>query len=421
MDKSILLEKFTVIGVNHRLAPVPVRELFAMSNEQLSDLYKDASMNGIPGMLVVSTCNRTEVLALTSDAQMLSILLTKHSNGTMDAFREYGFIKHGEAALKHFFRVSVGLEAQILGDLQIIKQVKEAYQSSIDNVMSESVIHRMMQSVMRTHKRSRNETSLGTGAATTAYAAVQMAKKEMKSFRGKKVLLVGAGKIGKVTCKNLLSMGAENVTIVNRSVDRAEDLGSRFNVSVSTMDKLDIELAKADLVICATGALKPVIHASHFELADPEADRKVLIDLSVPRNIAPDVDSLPFVSLINMDMLSDAMDETFRARESNIPLVENIINEEIDEFCNWLSSLKVVPTIKALNEKFDDIRKYEIERFRHKMTSDSLEQVEYLTRRIVNKIVAHSIEHLKENKNNQEELAKVLQEMYKIGPEDTLK
>lgn len=414
MDKSILLEEFTSIGINHRAADVAVRERFSLSREKQLEMMRDGMGQGICGMLIVSTCNRTEVLARTSDATLLSILLTSHCDATLEDFRQFGFIKHGEAGLSHFFRVATGLDSQILGDLQIIKQVKEAFSTSIEAGMADSVMHRLMQSINRTHKRSRNETTLGSGAASTAYAAVQMAKSALGSFRGKKILLIGAGKIGKVTCKNLLSMGASDVTIINRSYERAENLGGKFSVKVAPIEKIDIELARADVAIVATGAEKPVVIAEHFELADPDAGTKLIIDLSVPRNVSPDVERLPFIRLINMDMLSDKLDETFREREANIPLVEKIISEEMDAFCDWLSQLRVVPTIRALNEKFDQIRKSELERYKHKLSEDALSQIDLLTRRIVNKIVAHSIEHIKENKDREEEVTRIIRDMYKI-------
>ncbi|AXJ02061.1 glutamyl-tRNA reductase [Cyclonatronum proteinivorum] len=417
MDKSILLEKFTLIGINHHLADVRVREKFSLSWEEQSTLLEDAKVQGISGMIIVSTCNRTEIFATTSDAELLSILFCKHSKGSMGEFKEYGFIRHGEHALRHFYRVAVGLEAQILGDLQIIKQVKESYRLSSDLGLADSVIHRLMQSVTRTHKRTRNETSLGMGAASTAYAAVQLAKRRMKKLTGKKVLLVGAGKIGKVTCKNLIAMGASDVTVINRNMTRAERLSMRFPVNVAPIKNIDIEIARADLIIVATGASHAVINHGHMDLCDPEAGEKLMIDLSVPRNIADEVGEMPFVHLINMDMLSDTLDETFRERQANIPHVERIIEEEFDQWCTWLSELRVVPTIRAINTKFDQIRRKEIERFRHKMNEETMTQVEHLTQRIINKIVAHSIEHLKENQGRTEEVTRIIHDMYKIGDE----
>ncbi len=418
MDNSILLEEFTAIGINHKRASVTVRECFSLSVDQQRNLLRDAAEHGIPGLLIVSTCNRTELLAHAPDAELISLLLVKHSGGTAEDFREFGFIKHGEDAVRHIFRVAVGLEAQILGDLQIIKQVKEGYKHAVDTGMADASLHRLMQFVSRTHKRSRNETSLGVGAATTAYAAVQLAKKEMQSFRGRKVLLVGAGKIGKVTCKNLISMGAADVTVVNRNPDRAEKLSNRFEIKISDFKNLDIEIARADLVIVATGAPQAVITNEHFELCDPDAGVKTLIDLSVPRNISTSVNDLSYVNLINMDMLNDRLDETFREREANVPQVEAIIEEEFEAFCQWMREKRVVPTIRALSDKLDAIRRAEVERFRNKLTEDTIDHVDHLTRRIVNKIMAHSIDHIKGSQEKQEEITKVIRDMYNISEEN---
>ncbi|MFW6346979.1 MAG: glutamyl-tRNA reductase [Cyclonatronaceae bacterium] len=414
MDKSILLEKFITVGINHQQADVVVRECFSLNWQQQQAMLADAREQGIGGMLILSTCNRTEIFATSSDAELLCILFVKHAGGSMQQFQEHGFIKHGEDAVRHIYRVAVGLEAQILGDLQIIKQVKEAYKLSADMGMADATLHRLMQSISRTHKRSRNETDLGVGAASTAYAAVQLAKRSMEKLTGKKVLLIGAGKIGKVTCKNLIAMGASDVTVINRNMTKAERLSMRFPVEVAPMKNIDIEIARADLIIVATGAPHAVINLGHLDLCNPDGPVKMMIDLSVPRNIAQEVGRLPFIDLVNMDMLSDTLDETFREREANIPLVEQIITESFEDFCSWLSQLRVVPTIKALNSKFDSIRKQELARFKHKLADDTMSEVDHLTERIVNKIVAHSIQHLRENQGR-DDIARVIQEMYKIG------
>lgn len=414
MDKSILLEKFTTVGINHEQADVVVRECFSLNWQQQQAMLEDARAQGISGMLILSTCNRTEIFATTSDAELLSILFVKHAGAGMKQFQEYGFIKHGEDAVRHIYRVAVGLEAQILGDLQIIKQLKDAYKLSADMNMADAMLHRLMQSISQTHKRSRNETDLGIGAASTAYAAVQLAKRSMKRLAGKKILLVGAGKIGRVTCKNLIAMGASDVMVINRNMTKADRLSMQFPIDVAPMKNIDIEIARADLIIVATGAPNAVINMGHMDLCNTDGPVKMMIDLSVPRNISQEVGQLPFVDLVNMDMLSDTLDETFREREANVPKVEQIIDESFEDFCSWLSQLRVVPTIKALNTKFDSIRKQELSRFKHKLADDTISQVDHLTERIVNKIVAHSIQHLRENEGR-EDVARVIQEMYKIG------
>jgi glutamyl-tRNA reductase len=189
-----ITDQYIVIGVNHHRASVPVREMFSITGEGRLQLIRDAEIMGIPAVIVLSTCNRTEILARNIQPDTLIDLLIRHSRGSRELFDDNGFVMRGISAIRHFFRVSTGLEAQILGDLQIIRQVKEAYEISAEMDMVDRFTHRLMQAVFRTHKRSRNETSLGIGAATTAYAAVQLARRRMKSLPAKRFFLSGPEK-----------------------------------------------------------------------------------------------------------------------------------------------------------------------------------------------------------------------------------
>ncbi len=411
------IDEFSAVGINHWKADVALRECFSLSPEHKKAYLEDARIIGLRDVIIISTCNRTEVFARTSRPGILAELLIKHSGGNTEAFDRFGFSFSGEEAVRHLLRVTVGLDAQILGDLQIVKQVKEAYECTHSLGMADTVLHRLMQFVLRTHKRSRSETDLASGAATTAYAAVQFAKKNLRTLKSKNILLVGTGKIGKITCRNLMNMGARNVTLLNRNRQRAENLGERFQLPVSGLENLNKELAKADLVIVATGADRPVIGREQLSGLTGTDRKVVMMDLSVPRNIDPALEDHPNVELVNMDLLSDTTDEAFRRREENVPKVEAIIDEEIGNFRIWLSEQKVVPTIRALNEKLHDIRLREIEKFRGKIPDSSIEHVDHLTRRIVNKIMAHSIDHLKENHEAPEEITRLVHSMFKLEPE----
>lgn len=419
MEHASILRDFVVIGVSHWYADLAVRERFALSGEAQRALLQEADAIGLGGIIILSTCNRTELFARSDRAEMLVGLLVKYSRGTRAEFEKFGFTKHSDEAVRHFYRVAVGLDAQILGDLQIIKQVKTAYELAADYNMLDGVMHRCIQSVFRAHKRSRNETSLGSGAATTAYAAVQAARHELHTLRDKRVVLVGTGKIGKVTCMNLISMGVRQVTLVNRSAHKAEKLAERFAVDVAPMAALTECMSQADLVIVATGASEPILRAEHVhDMRRSGATQSlVLMDLSVPRNIDPAIGELDNVRLINMDMLNDRLDETYKDREANIPLVEDIIDEELLDFKKWYTEQRVVPTIKALTRKFDDIRRQEVERFARRFGDDEARIAEKLSRRIVNKILAYSIDHLKDQNGAAEDVTRVVHDMFKIEPE----
>lgn len=411
---------FCAVGINHWKADVALRERFSLSEVQKKAFFEDARNRGLLNLLVISTCNRTELFAFDADPVLVVDLLVAHSAGTRDDFDRSGFVCRGEQAIRHLLRVAVGLDAQILGDLQIIKQVKQAYEYTCERGVVHAVMHRLMQFVLRAHKRSRTETGLASGAATTAYAAVQFARKELKSFRNKSILLVGTGKIGKITCKNLLSLGARNVTLLNRSRGRAELLGERFALPVADFNRLPEVLAEADLAIVATGADRPVIGREHLARLEKTARRLVMLDLSVPRNVDPEIEDHPNVKLVNMDHLNDTTDEAYRRREKNVPLVEAIIDEEIANFQTWLSEQKVVPTIRALGEKLHGIRNLEMDKFRNRIPETAHAEVDHLTRRIVNKIMAHSIDHLKEHHDDPGEVTKLVRSMFKLESESNL-
>jgi glutamyl-tRNA reductase len=406
-------DSFTVIGINHWDAPVEMREKFSIAEKQKKLLLDGARREGITSLFVVSTCNRTEIYARDTTPHELIRLLTTYSNGSLEEFHKYGFEYEGFRAAEHLSKVATGLDSQILGDLQIIKQVKEGYELSSDYNLVDGQMHRLMQHVFRAHKRSRNETSLGNGAATVAYAAVKFANRTFENLNNKNILLVGTGKIGKVTCKNLVNLGASKLTLINRTRDRAEFIAGRFNLEVADMEHLPEQIADADLVIVATGATDPVITMEHMDVSVNNPKFKVMLDLSVPRNIDPEVGNLHFVDVANMDMLSDVTDEAYRKREKEVPLVKKIIREELNQFGLWLREQRVVPTIKALIDKLDSIRDEEMDFFRNKISEGDVDKVENLTRRIVNKIAAYSIEHLRDH-HQSEEVTKVVEDMFKL-------
>lgn len=407
------ISDFCTVGVNHWEATIDVRERFSLKNAQKKELISGAKREGIDSLCVISTCNRTEIFAQNASPQELIRLLITYSNASLEEFHNYGFEKEGRRALEHLFQVTVGIDSQILGDLQVVKQVKEAYElaSDLDAVSGE--LHRLMQHVFRAHKRSRNETSLGKGAATTAYAAVKFAIKTFENLKDKNILLIGTGKIGKVTCKNLINLGARKLTLINRTRDRAEFVADRFDLQVAGMEHLPREIADADLIIVATGAGKPVVTLDDMKPSILNPSFKVMVDLSVPRNIDPEIGDLSFVDLANMDFLTDVTDEAYRKREENIPLVKKIIDDELTDYQNWISKQKVVPTIKALTNKFDTIREDEFEFFKNKISDTDRDKVENLTRRIVNKIAAYSIEHLRDH-HESEQVTRVVHDMFKL-------
>lgn len=407
------IQDFTTIGINHWDAPVEIREKFSLNSDKVSLLLEGAAREGINSLFIVSTCNRTELFAQGVTTQELIRLLTTYSRGTLDEFHNYGFELEGERAIQHLFKVATGLDSQILGDLQVVKQVKEAYEFSSSRDMISGELHRLIQHVFRAHKRSRNETSLGHGAATVAYAAVKFAVRTFDNLTNKNILLVGTGKIGKVTCKNLVNLGASKLTLINRTRGRAEFVADKFNLEVADMAHLPDQIADADLIIVATGSSEPVIRPEHMLPSIKNPKFKVMLDLSVPRNIDPKVAALDFVDVANMDMLSDVTDEAYQKREKEVPLVKKIIEDEIGNYMLWLEEQRVVPTIKALTQKFESIREDELSFFKNKIETNDFDKIDNLTRRIVNKLAAYSIEHLRDH-HHSDEVTEMVKKMFKL-------
>jgi len=409
------LHSFIAVGINHWSAPVEVREHFSLSKSQQKSLLCKAKHLGLNGILVISTCNRTELFAYQADSDTLAELLTEYSNGSAQEYQKYGFETFGEDAVRHLYEVTVGLDAQILGDLQIIKQVKEAYEISQEVDIVNAPVHRLVHSVFKTHKRIRHETDLGGGHASVASAAVRFAQERMTDLKNKSVVLVGTGKIGKVTCKNLVGLGVETITLVNRNKEKAADLADRFKVNYAPMTQLDEMVEQASLIIVATGANMPILNVAHIP---NDGKHRVFLDLSVPRNIDPDVGEMPNVELANMDDLENETDEARNKRKESVPKANQIIRAELLEYRQWLDEQAIVPTIKALTEKLEFIRQQELDRMKHHFENGDMKKVDLLTHRIVNKIAARSIDLLKDEKQQKKEVTDLIQAVFDLKTEE---
>lgn len=390
-----LLKDFASIGINHWSAPVTIREHFSLSEARKLALYEDAKILGIKQLIVISTCNRTELFSYEAKTSDLVELMIKFSSGTAKEFEEHGFTTTGEDAIRHLFEVAIGLDAQILGDLQIIKQVKDSYDNAHLAQMVDSQLHRLMQIVFKSHKRVRKETDLGMGTASVASAAVQFAQHHFRNFSEKHVVLVGTGKMGKITCKNLINLGVKKITLVNRSTEKAERLATLFDVNYASFDELTQVLSSADLVIAATGAQKPVINFSHLSEVGTKGSKRFYIDLSVPRNIDEDVKQHPEIVLINMDDLQSSMDQTYSKRKASVPLANQIVRFELNEYLNWLTEQQIVPQITELHQKLESIRFTELEKIRHQFEAKDWEKIELLTHRIIRKIANEQVEQIR--------------------------
>lgn len=381
--------RFSAIGISHWKSEVSIRELFYLDKHRRELL--DFHTQDIPGgVLMLDTCNRTELYAF-CDPDILISALCKSTNTDKKFFEEHGYVHEEEDAYNHLFKVGTGLDSQVLGDVQIIQQVKQAYKEAKKRNMS-GEFHQLIQAVFRAHKRSRSETDFGRGTASVGFAATQLALNHFSDLSSIHILLVGAGKMGKISCKNLISNGATHISVMNRTIDRAKQLASSFDIKAHAFSELQDEIKEADLIIAATGANKSILHPKHFKGIEKH---QLVLDLSVPRNVNPAVSEMEHVTLIDMDSIHEANQKALEKRERAIPKIKDIIEEEKRDFINNVKrSRYLLPRIKEIDHRLSDITDAELERVKNKMDEESFSQMEEVTRRIKKKIMAIHIDRI---------------------------
>lgn len=381
--------RFSVIGISHWKSEVSIRELFYLDKHRrkLLDFHTEVIPGGV---LQLDTCNRTELYAF-CEPEVLISALTKSTNTDHEFFEKHGYVHTDDDAYNHLYEVGTGLDSQVLGDVQIIQQVKQAYKVAKKRGLS-GEFHQLVQSVFRAHKRSRTETDFGKGTASVGFAATQLALDHFKNLEDIQILLVGAGKMGKVSCKNLVSNGANHISVVNRSIDRAKELASSFDIQAHSFSELESEIKKADLIITATGAHKPILYPDHFR---ENNKHQLVLDLSVPRNVEPEVGEIENVTLIDMDSIHEANERALKNRERAIPEIKQIIEEEKGDFLRTIKrSRYLLPRIKEIEHRLSDITDGELDRVKNKMDEESYSQMEEVTRRIKKKILAIHIDRI---------------------------
>lgn len=382
---------FNVIGISHWKSEVSIREHFYLNTSRKASL--DEIIGEIScGVMMLDTCNRTELYGFCTAGELVS-LLCKATGTDISFFKKYGYVYTGDEAINHLFEVSLGLDSQILGDVQIIQQVKQAYNEASDRGLC-SEFHQLIQSVFRAHKRSRTETEFGKGMASVGFAATQTALDFFPNLKKTSILLIGAGKMGKVSLKNLISNGAQHITIVNRTIQKAKHLANSFDIQALSMNSLDEEVKKADLIITATASEQPVIYKHHFEGVE---SKKLIIDLSIPRNVDARVDEIEAITLIDMDSINALTGEALKKKKELIPALHAIIDEEKMDYLNKLErSRRVQPRIREIDNKLTDITQGELDRIKNKLDPEAFEMLEEVTYRIKKKILAVHINRIDE-------------------------
>ena len=367
------IANFYAVGLNYRKTDAAIRGQFAVSNQQYLSILSHASLQHLNELFILSTCNRTEIYGFAAHPDQLIGLICSGTNGNADVFRERCYIKNGPEAVEHLFSVGAGLDSQLLGDYEIVSQLKTAVRFAKQNGSTGSFTERLVNCVLQASKNIKNQTKLSGGTVSVSFAAVEYIREAIKNIAGKKILLLGIGKMGRNTGKNLSDyLGTKNITLINRSPEKAVDLAAELGLKYAPSEELHQHLQESDIIIVATNAEQPLVTASQLR----GHGQKLIIDLSIPCNVETAVGELPGVHLVNVDELSKSKDNTLRQRESEVPKARQILAEYINEFKEWYEMRRHVPVLKAVKTKLHEINSdpFFLPLYKHQVSSNFTDQ-----------------------------------------------
>ena len=382
------------ISINHRTAPVELRESLFLSEEEVRSLIDKAKTGLLKEGLILSTCNRTEIYGIPADSTLntphLQNFIIENKNTVKTNTENFqSFISRD--SLEHLFRVATGIDSLLIGDNQIYKQVKDAFRISEEMRFAGFLMKRVFDSALKAGKRAITETVISEGAVTVAYAAVQLIEKIFSSLNKKSALVIGTGETGEIAAKHLIDRGIEKLTLTNRTLDKAEKLALKLNASVIPFVQFKNSLHYFDIIISATSSENILLSKEDVKAAMKKRDfaSMVLMDIAVPRDIDPESKQIDYVFYHDIDSLNIIVEQNLLKRKAEIPKVQKIIDEELDSFFEWYNSLQSAPTIKTLRDHFEAIRNEEVEKNINKFSSEDREKLEIVTKRIINKILHH--------------------------------
>ena len=346
------ISTFFIAGINYKKSDATIRGQYAINNDQYAALLTLAPQFGIKELFILSTCNRTEIYGFSENAVSLSKLLCTQTQGSLDNFVAMSYVKNGREAIEHLFEVAAGLDSQILGDYEIIGQIKQAVKFSKQHHCIGAYLERLVNGILQSSKTIKNTTGLSGGTVSVSFAAIQYIKEHVNNLANKKILVLGTGKIGSNTCKNLVDyLQTKNITLINRTESKAAELAAELGLNYAPMEELAKHIAEAAIILVATNSPEPVILEEHVI----NSGNKLIIDLSIPYNVEIAAQNLPNITLVNVDELSKIKDATLQKREAEVPKAKVIIEEHINDFLNWHHMRKNVPVLKAVKNKLEQM------------------------------------------------------------------
>ena len=390
--------QYYVVGLSYKNADLLTRGKFSLSKSQTALLLLQATADGLNELMVISTCNRTELYGIVENPQILIDYLCQFSQGTQAQFNEKGYVLSEHQAINHVFNVGCGLESQIIGDFEIIGQLKKSFYNSKKYDIVNGFSERLVNAVIQASKRIKTETELSTGATSVSFASVHYILEKVKDVKNKSILLFGTGKIGRNTCENLIKHTQnDHIVLINRSEESAQKVAGKFNLVVKNIKELNQEIAKSDIMIVATGSDDVTVDASIIANKKP----LLVLDLSIPSNVDSQLKNLDNVTVVNLDELSQLTNAALKKRQQFIPDAKAILNEIQAEFLQWVAHRKFAPTLKALKQTLLNGQLSEqgdAQEFSH----------------IVYKLTGKVANYLKENPSKADQTLALLQQVYQL-------
>lgn len=398
-----------IVGLNHKTSPIEIREKLSFPSHSIGEpLKKLTNQYGLNEGVILSTCNRVEVLAITSELEkgtwQIKRFLSDFHSIPLEKLDEHLYVHQGEDAVKHLFRVAAGLDSMVLGEPQILGQVKDSYGYAVEHNTAGIIVNKLYHKAFQVSKRVRTETRIGESAVSISFAAVELARKIFGELAGKTCMLVGAGEMAELAARHLQSNGVREILVANRTYEKAVELVKCFCGTAIMFREFPHYLKNVDIVIASTGSPNFIIKPDQIQEVMKERRHKPMffIDISVPRNVDPLVNNIDNCYVYDVDDLQGVVVANLQERHKEAEEAEQIIIEEIDKFYRWIKSLDVVPTIIALRQECDSIRKAELAKALSALQSLSPKEqkvLEAMTTAIVNKILHHPVTHLKREAN----------------------
>ena len=412
--------KFRAISLSHKTAPVQIRELISLDEQSIQRiLLRLKEFFSLSDALILSTCNRTEVYYghdLDLSTEIIKLVGIERGLSDVVNYLEYFEVYNEDrAAINHLFRVSMGLEAQVVGDIQISNQVKRAYQTAADLELAGPFLHRLMHTIFFTNKRIVQETAFRDGAASLSYATIELIESLTSNTYQPRILLIGVGEIGEDVAKNMVYLPEAKVKITNRTQSKAEEIAGPLGFDVVPFENCQSAMEEADVIVCSIMKNDPFITKELVKKFEIQS-YKLFVDLSVPRSIETSIEDVPGVILYNVDNIRSKASEALEKRLASVPQVEAIIEESIEEFHNWKKEMMVSPTINKLKQSLEQIRQEELSRFLKNANEKEYLLIDKITKSMMQKILKVPVVQLRAacQRDQAEEMIEIITDLFDL-------